>query len=300
MSLGIIILNWNQAADTIACLRGIDTWPLELVRIVWVVDNDSTGPDRDQIIEACPDVRLIVSDTNRGFAGGNNLAFRAALATDCTELLLLNNDATVKAKDVLHLQETLRRQPSLGIVGPVLWDRDRPNVLLSAGGKDIGRFLVTSIKESPTAGEIREVDYTPGACVLIRTEVLRTVSLFDEAYFFGGEIADLCTRARQHGYGSAIDGGAHALHSVDRSSGIRSSLHIYYVLRNRFLYVRKFHQRDRLKLFTFWTFHSLRPELQALMARDWARARAIRLAVFDGWIGRFGGQNQRVSKGRLS
>jgi GT2 family glycosyltransferase len=200
---------------------------------------------------------------------------------------------------VVRLQDTLQTNPELGVVGPVLWDEDRPGVLLSAGGVDIGRHVSGHILEPPTDDEIRPVTYVPGTCVMIGADTLHTVGLLDEDYFFGGEMADLCARARQHGITSAIDGGAHATHSVDRSFALRHKLHIYYVLRNRFLFVRKFHRQERLRLFVYWTVSSIKLWLESLLNQDWQRARAIGLACLDGWRGRFGGQNARVTKGEI-
>jgi GT2 family glycosyltransferase len=255
--------------------------------------------EAEQIGQACPQAHLICSPTNRGFAGGNNLGLKQALKMNCAEILLLNNDARIEADSVVRLQETLQANPGLGIVGPVLWDDDRPQVLLSAGGLDIGRHVSGHILEPPAADEVRQVTYVPGTCVMIRDSTLQTVGLLDEDYFFGGEMADLCARAHQHGFTSAIDGGARATHSVNRSSAVRHKLHIYYVLRNRFLFVRKFHRQDQCRLFAYWTINSIKLWLQSIRAQDWQRARAIRLACLDGWRGRFGGQNARVTKGQI-
>lgn len=295
MTLGIVILNWNQVADTIACVKRIEAWP-SLPRIVWVVDNASAGEEQQQITRACPEVRLIASRENRGFAGGNNLGLEQALAAGCEEILLLNNDAVVTAVAVEQLQNTLRTRPHLGMVGPMLWDGER---LLSAGGRDIGRYLATHITQPLAGDEVREVAYVPGTCILLRAETLRAVGLLDEAYFFSGEIADLCARARQHGYASAVVGHARASHRLERSSQVRRRLHIYYTLRNRFLFVRKFHARGQGRLFLFWTGQSAIAWLAALRTGERQRARAIRLACIDGWRGRFGNQNARVTRGQI-
>lgn len=300
MSLAIILLNWNQAEDTAVCARTLLAWPASLPRQIWVVDNGSQASDLKTLRQLEPDVHLITSQTNRGFAGGNNLGIQAALDAGCEQILLLNNDAAIDIQNLQRLQQALQNEERLGVVGPTLWDSDNPERLLSAGGDDIGTVVSAHYTMPPQPGEIRPVAYVPGACVLIRRQVFEAVGLLDEAYFFGGEVADLCARARQQGVESAIVGGARACHAVDRSAAIRHRLHIYYVLRNRFLFVRKFHADRRRPLFWQWTRHSLRPWLQALLTADWPRERAIRLAVWDGWRGRFGAQNGRVTKGEIA
>ncbi|WP_420645718.1 glycosyltransferase family 2 protein [Candidatus Leptofilum sp.] len=296
MSLAILILNWNRAEDSIHCVRSVQAW-CQSVDTIWVIDNNSAPADRAKLQEALKDeVTFIFSIKNLGFAGGNNLGLQAALAAEHDTILLLNNDATVAGTAVSKLLSQLKSNPQLGMVGPELWDGDQ---LLSAGGSDIGLALGTHHQKPLADGELREVAYVPGTCILIRTAVLQKIGLLDEAYFFGGEVADLCARARQAGFRAAVLGGTRAQHQVERSAGQRHQLHIYYVLRNRFLYVQKFHAGQRLRLFLYWSLTSGRIWLEALLHRNWPRARAAALACWDGWNGRFGGQNARVTRGKI-
>ena len=297
MSLAILILNWNRAEDSIHCVRSVQTW-LQPGDAIWVIDNNSALADRAKLQQTLQnEVTFIFSDRNRGFAGGNNLGLQAALAAGHEAILLLNNDATVDGTAVSQLRTLLQNNSHLGMVGPEMWDGDQ---MLSAGGSDIGLAINTHWQTPLAAGEVREVAYVPGTCIFIRTAVLQQIGLLDEAYFFGGEVADLCARTRQAGYQTAVLGGTRAQHQVERSAGQRHQLHIYYVLRNRFLYVQKFHAKQRLRLFLYWSLVCGRIWLDALLRRNWPRARAAALACWDGWNGRFGGQNARVTQGKIS
>jgi GT2 family glycosyltransferase len=296
MSLAVIILNWNRAEDTIACVKSIQAWT-NIKAALWVIDNNSTAAEQERLRQSLTNVKFIFSATNRGFAGGNNLGLQAAIAGQHEAVLLLNNDAVIEETAVSQLLNLLRDQPQLGMVGPELWDNDQ---MLSAGGGDIGLILATHQQQPLAAGEVREVAYVPGTCIVIRTAVLQQIGLLDEAYFFGGEVADLCARAHKNGYRSAILGGTRAQHHVERSAAQRHQLHIYYVLRNRFLYVQKFHHKRRLWLFLYWSLMGGRIYLQAVLTRNRPRARAAALACWDGWNGRFGGQNARVTRGKIA
>lgn len=293
MDLDVIILNWNADPDTIRCVRGVETWP-SLHPSVWVVDNASTPESVQAIVRECPDVRLVRNERNLGFAGGNNRAIALALSGGSSPILLLNNDAHIEERAVAQLLTTLRDNEQIGVVGPLLFDADRPDRLVSAGGQDIALHINSHVLQIPSGTPLYPVDYVPGTVVLIRRDVFRAVGLLDEDYFFGGELADLCKRARQHGYTSVIDTHARATHSVDRSSDIREKLHIYYVFRNRFLYVRKFYPFGRFALSGFWATYGLGMALKANLTGRQAKARAIRTGVIDGLTGRFGGQNDRV------
>jgi GT2 family glycosyltransferase len=209
-------------------------------------------------------------------------------------VLLLNNDACIAEADVARLLETLQANEHIGFVGPLLFDAEQRDRLLAAGGKNPARHHRTHIERLSSGGPIHIVECVPGTVILIRDKVFREVGLLDVDYFYSSEVADLCLRARQHGYLSAIDTRARAFHALDRSSRFRDTLYAYYIVRNRFLLVRKFDQRRKLLFFGIWTLYSLALAVKELLSGSLPAARAIRLGLIDGMRGRFGGQNKRV------
>ena len=262
--------------------------------MIWVVDNHSTNGSVEAISHECPDVHLIRNPVNLGFSGGNNRGIVRALSASDAPILLMNNDAFVEEQDIIRLLNMLQEDEELGLIGPLIFDADQRDRLLSAGGRDIGRYVNTHICEATAGDSVHQVDYVPGTVMVVRAEVFRAVGLFDEEYFFSGEVADLCERARQHGYASAIDTRARAFHSLGRSSDLRETLHAYYVLRNRFLFVRKFRHAQRVSLYSFWVLYGLGVSLKARSQGKSAKARAVRLGLLDGLRGRFGGRNEYV------
>ncbi|NLF00801.1 MAG: glycosyltransferase family 2 protein [Anaerolineales bacterium] len=293
MAVAVVILNWNQAADTIRCVRAVAAW--QSVRPdVYVVDNGSVDGSADEIARCCPAARLIKSECNRGFAGGTNLGIAAALDDHADPILLLNNDAVIDEQDVQHLAMVLAKDDRLGAVAPLLYDDDGGQRLLSAGGRNIGRHVNTHVALLLNAEAPAVVDYVPGTVALVRAVVFQEAGLFDEDYFFSGEMADLCERAARFGYRSAMDPSARAYHALSRSSELRETLHAYYILRNRFLFVRKFMHVERLPRMVFWSAYGAAAALRAHLTGRRAQARALRLGLIDGLRGRFGGQNERV------
>lgn len=293
MDLAIIILNWNAAADTLRCLGDIAGWK-RLQPAVWVVDNGSRDGSADVIAARWPGVHLIRNKTNLGFAGGNNCAIRQVLAAGDAPILLLNNDAFVEEEHVLRMLETLRADAHIGFVGTLLLDADHPERVLAAGGKNPVWHHHTHIQKATSGGPVCTVEYVPGTVILVRPEVFRAAGLLDEDYFFAIEVADLCWQARRKGYRSVIDTRVRALHSLGRSSDLRDTLHVYYVIRNRFLFIRKFYRCRRVLLDGFWTLYSLALALKLALSGKHATCRAVRLGLQDGLRGRFGGQNERV------
>ena len=293
MELSVIILNWNAAEDTVRCVRDVAGWA-RLKPAIWVVDNGSTDGSAEVIARECPEAQLIRNASNLGFAGGNNRGIAAALATGETPLLLLNNDAFVGEEDIIRLLDTLQADARIGFVGPLLFDAEERDRLLSAGGKDPARHHQSHILELAGDEPVYSVECVPGTVVMVRAEVFRRAGLLDEAYFFASEVADLCMQVGRQGYISVIDARARAFHNLERSSELRSSLHTYYIIRNRFLLIRKFHHTWRLLYYGFWTLYSLALSLRVQLDGKPATARAIRMGLVDGLRGRFGGQNERV------
>lgn len=293
MELSIIILNWNAAADTIRCVQDIAGWQ-RVQSTIWVVDNGSTDGSAEAIAGLCPEVLLIRNRANVGYAEGNNRGLAPALAESDAPILLLNNDAAIAEDDVIRLLDTLQADPRLGFVGPLLFDADRPDKLLAAGGQNMVCHLTSHIATAPGDKPVYLVDYVPGTVLLGRAEVFRRVGLLDADYFFTGEIPDLCWRAKAQGFLTAVEARARAYHALRRSSDLRGTLYPYYIIRNRFLFIRKFYPRLKILFYAFWGLYSLALSMKLQVSGQLSTARAVRLGLWDGLRGRFKGQNERV------
>jgi GT2 family glycosyltransferase len=166
---------------------------------VVVMANGLTSGDRG-ILEQREDVIVVRSDTNLGFAGGNN---RAAEIARGRYLLLLNDDSTVDADTVHRLLATAEGDDSIGAVGGRILDEDgrvqeAGSVLWSDGWAthvgaglpgDTGRFFY-----------VRDTDYCSANGLLVRRSAWDAVGGLDERYhpaYF--EDADLCLRLRHRG-----------------------------------------------------------------------------------------------------
>ena len=79
--VAIIILNWNNPEDTLACLRSVAALAYPTV-FTLVVDNGSTDDSIPRIRANFPDIQILETGANLGYAGGNNAGIRRALAAD--------------------------------------------------------------------------------------------------------------------------------------------------------------------------------------------------------------------------
>ena len=292
-SWAIVILNWNNAPDTIATVQAIQTWET-LTPIVWVVDNGSQDDSVERIRRECPAVRLLLSDHNLGFAAGNNLAIRQVLAEGQTScVLLLNNDAVIGEEGARRLLDTLSRTQA-GIVGPILRDPPPDMDLQAAGGLNPLWRVDTHMRHIPDTTKSYAVEYVPGTAILIAAEVFERVGLLDEGYFISGEIADFCLQARRHGYRPLIDPTVTVYHDTSRSSELRVAFYTYYFMRNRFLFVRRLYPGWRLPLTLYWSLFALISIAGSRLRGQRRRASALTLALRHGLTGQFGDSSQEV------
>jgi len=293
IDLAVIILNWNATEDTIRCVQALTAWS-SIKPFIIVVDNASRDGETAVIKSECPTAHLICNVENLGFAGGTNRGIVEALALSNAPILLLNNDAIISEEATQRLLQTLEKEPHVGLIGPLLFDGDRPDKLLFAGGKSPIKHHNTRISSLKPGAPVRFVEYVSGTAVVIKADVFHRVGLLDERYFFSTELADLCLRAKQQGYLSAADTRARAFHKVSRSSGLRDTLYVYYIVRNRFIYIRNTVSKVKLFYFIFWTLYSLSLWLKLFLTGKHATSQAVGLGLKDGLQGRFGGQNDRV------
>ena len=241
MDLGLVILNYNTRDVLRDCLRSLADTRNVAVEVV-VVDNASADGSADMVRSEFldkdfPQVRLIASPINGGYAYGNNLALREFLAraNPPRALMLLNSDTLVPPDALRNLMDFLDTHPDAGIVGPRLQLRDgsldlacrrsfpTPQVSLYRmvglsklfpKSKRFGQYNLTYLDENETA----QVDSVVGAAMLMRTAALQQAGILDEAFFMYGEDLDLALRIKQKGWNAYYYPGATILHYKRESS----------------------------------------------------------------------------------
>ncbi len=222
-SVAAVVVNWNGGDENLACIgsllaEGIEpTW-------IYFVDNASRDGSLERVRELHPDLVFLVNDTNRGYGDGNNQAIDVALARGADFVMLVNNDAVLDPSCVARLLVAFERDPRLGIVGPRVLYKERPDVVWAAGGKltfrqNLSTLVGHGAKDGPTFRRTFAVDYVIGAVMLVRREVFETIGLLDGAFFAYHEDLDFCVRASYEGFGVACVGEAAAHHAAGYSTG---------------------------------------------------------------------------------
>lgn len=224
VKLLIVLLNYRTPEMTLEALkaayRAVEDIPD--VRID-IVDNDSGDGSCERIAAGLrergysPDrVRVLASPKNGGFGAGNNFAMRPALESEDPPeyVYILNSDAFPAPDAIEVLLSFLEEHPEVGIAGsaihgtddaphttafrfPSVWSELESGLSLGVVSKLLAEHRVTI---APRPMQTCEVDWLAGASMMIRTDVLRKIGLFDETFFLYFEETDLCRRAKQAGW----------------------------------------------------------------------------------------------------
>ena len=203
--IAVVLVNWNGAPDTLATLASLDGAHAGLDVRPIVVDNGSTDGSAARLRGERPDVELVETGENLGFAGGNEVGMRRALADPAVGwVLLLNTDVAVDPGFLPPLVAACA-DPAVGAAGPKIFYFDPPDRLWAAGGRLRVRETVTEEwgrgePDGPRWDVSRDVTYLTTCCLLIPRDALERVGPLDPAYFINVDDADWCRRALDAGY----------------------------------------------------------------------------------------------------
>jgi hypothetical protein len=230
--LAVVIVNYDTRELLGHCLRALPAALGNLSAETWVVDNASPDGSAELVRERYPNVHLIASPHNGGYAYGNNLGLRAAGFGDSRDAerpgleqsrasfrhaALLNPDTLPAPNSLAKLVAFLDESPSVGVCGPRL---DRPDGSLDLAcrrgtptplvafyqlsglarlfprSRHFARYNLTYLP----ADQQTDVGTVVGACMVVRGQALRQAGLLDERFFMYGEDIDLCLRIRKLGW----------------------------------------------------------------------------------------------------
>lgn len=238
--MSVITINYNGLKDTCDLM---DTLPLDDASIeVIVVDNASKADEASILEQRYPQIKVIRSKENLGFAGGNNLGIQAATGK---YLFFINNDTVFEDFNVRPLIARLESSGQIGMVCPKIrfaWG-NRPiqysgytplspvtmrNRSIGFGEADHGQYDVAH----PTP-------YAHGAAMMVKREVIERAGLMPECYFLYYEELDWSMMIRRAGYDIWYEPACTIYHKESQATGQDSPLKIYYITRNRLLFVHR-------------------------------------------------------------
>ena len=130
----IIILNWNGWKDTVACVESCLNLTYTNYRIL-IIDNKSTDGSVAELKARLPEIEIVETDRNLGFAGGNNVGIRIALDQHADYIWLLNNDTVVDPQCLSQMLQAAEADNHIGMVGSKIYYHHKSETLWFAGGE---------------------------------------------------------------------------------------------------------------------------------------------------------------------
>lgn len=258
--LCVVIVNYKTPLLVIDCLNSLIPEVQGTNYKVVVIDNNSQDNSISLLNEWIEShrmqdyFRLVSSDINTGFSGGNNFGINAINAET---YILLNSDTKVKQGALRILLETARNYGDVGIIGPRLeYENTTPQkscfkfhtpiseFARASGIGVIAKMLNKYTVARPVSDSKNFYDWISFACVLIKREVVENIGLLDDKFFMYYEDVEFCYRARKIGWKILYQPDARVIHLRGGSSPLKLNKRIrkrlpryYYESRTRYFYL---------------------------------------------------------------
>lgn len=253
----VIVVNYNGGQALLCCIQSVLS-SLEPGDELIVVDNASTDGSADQLAAAWPQLRLLRSPGNGGFAAGNNLGAIHAIGD---YLVFLNPDTVVTHGWLKALLVPLQGDPAIGLTTAKVLLLDRPDTINTCGNAVhlSGLTLCRGMGELRTAYSRQEdVTAVSGAAFAMRRDLFERLGGFDDTFFMYLEDTDLSWRARLAGWRCVFVPDSVVYHDYRLRIGPRK---VFYQERNRY--------RLLLKNYRWPTLLALLPALALAEVVTW-------------------------------
>ena len=271
--VSVVIVTRNRKKDLIECIDSYLKSSYKPIEIV-VIDNNSVSKVESWLPKKYSKVRLISLNENVGAAEGRNIGYKEARGN----YILFTDDDAYAGRDMIgHLVSVFRNNNKVGIVQPLVYDKQNKN-LLQGAGHDInllsGRIKAWGDKEEDVGQYegLREVPMC-GCVWMVKREVFNKIGLYDEDYFIPYEDSDFSIRARKAGFKLYCYSKAKTWHQGIKSTfvhprlellGITSSERAFRTARNKMIFMRK-HSPFPVNIFFFFILFPVYIFLQTII-----------------------------------
>lgn len=246
-----------------------------------IIDNGSKENPKKMVNDLFPHCHYIRSETNLGFAGGNNLGIKMSKGRYC---FFINNDTVLDPNCIKILYHSIESIPDAGAISPKIQYYFNKNILEYAGYTEINN--ITGRNRTIGGGEMDmkeysglfATEYAHGAAMLVPKKVIDDVGYMPEIFFLYYEELDWCEQMKNKRYKIYCQRDALIKHKVSMSTGKESPLKSYFLHRNRVLFMRR-KLKKRFELYVFIMYYVLVSFLIHLLKRafrsEWNHFREI-------------------------
>lgn len=193
----------NRRDDTLECLDSLRRNSYSNHKLI-VLDNHSTDGSVAAIRTAHPEVQIVELEQNLGYAGNNNRGITLAMQLGADWIFLLNDDVILDGECLAKLVEVGESDCQIGILGPLVYHHDEPDIIQSAGGM-LGKYwtslhLGQNEKDQGQFPSVHEVEWISGCALFVHRKVIEQVGMLDPNYFLYWEETEWCLRASRAGW----------------------------------------------------------------------------------------------------
>jgi GT2 family glycosyltransferase len=280
-----VILNMDRLAETRACLTSLSQSTYHN-QAVLVLDLSSNHENARVIRREFPIVQVIELTENLGYAGNNNIGIAEALRQGADWVFVLNEDTTQSVDCLSEMIRCGMDDSQVGVVGPMVYHADEPEVIQSAGGTIDPYFRTRHLgqneKDDGKYQKNYEVDWVTGCAILVRRAAVEQVGRLDERFFLYNEEVEWCIRIKEAGWKIMLTPEAKLWHKgVQRNYNPKPYV-TYYLTRNKLLTLR-LHQAS---LAAWWVncFDIFRSIISWTVKPRWKEMRGHRDASWRGVV----------------
>jgi GT2 family glycosyltransferase len=255
MNIAVVILNWNGKSYLEQFLPGVLQYSKD-VATVYVADNASTDDSVDYVQQHFPDVKVVVNESNGGFAKGYNDALKRI---EADYYVLLNSDIEVTPNWITPVIDLMQTDESITACQPKILAHGRKEYFEHAGAAGgfidkngfpfcRGRIFNTVEKDEAQYNDTTEVFWATGACLFIKANVYHKFDGLDEDFFAHMEEIDLCWRMKNAGHKIMYCPDAVVYHVGGGTLNYMSPQKTYLNFRNNLFLIYKNYQQSSLFL----------------------------------------------------
>lgn len=240
--ISFITINYNGIVDTCELIDSIKSQVKHVSYEIIVTDNASKNDEGKRIREKYPDVQVICSEKNLGFAGGNNIAIPQAGGR---YLMFINNDTIIEEDHFDQLIARIESKKTIGMVCPKLrfaWDT-RP--IQFAGFTPLSKITLRNSgigygeEDKGQHDTAHPTPFAHGAAMMIKRDALEKAKPMWEGYFLYYEEMDWSECINRAGYEIWYEPACTIFHKESKAVGIGSPTKTYYLTRNRLIFAKR-------------------------------------------------------------
>jgi GT2 family glycosyltransferase len=299
----VVVLNWNKAAQTVACVAALPYQTHKNLRII-IVDNGSTEGSLYPLDKLAVPFVLIRNENNLGFTGGVNVGIDRALAEGADYVWLLNNDAQAAPSALEAMLTIVEADKTIGMASPLIRNADAGDEVEFCGGVwERSTFRTTD--DLLTYKQWSETSpkriWLVGTAVLLRRQLVETIGGFDDRFFAYWEDNDYSVRSARAGYRNVVVPDAVVRHwsgTPKTNPQSKPAHYYYYMARNEIFFYRKHTPLSGKVKLIWWAINRQFRRIETMTASA-GLINAVYCGVGDGLLGRGGAYDPEKQHFRL-